>query len=166
MVATGTQTYSSTGAFTKSRVETVLGLVLGDVASFISRDLITRERAIAWLRDLTDVLELEAVKRFQVKVTFPDGRQIGLDYEVVDDGSIKSSDESGGFSAFFIPAGSRVALIIDWRENAPRKAEAERLLQNRGWGPGTLLEASGSPDRAYADGGYAVVRRLAGNWEP
>lgn len=166
MVATATQTISSTSAFTKSRVEAVLSLVLGDVASFISRELMTRERAIAWLRDLTDVLELEAVKRFQVKVTFPDARQIGLDYEVVDDGRIKASDESGGFSAFFIPAGSSVALIIDLRENAPRKAEALQLLQNRGWGPGMLLEASGSPDRAYADGGYAVVRRLAGNWEP
>jgi hypothetical protein len=28
-----------------------------------------------------------------------------------------------------------------------------------------MLEASGSPDRAYAEGGYGLYRRMIGEWQ-
>lgn len=165
MVTAATQTRSSTSTCTKSRVDVILDLFCGDLVAFIARELMTRERAINWLRDLTDVLILEAVDHFQVKVTFPAGTEIGLDYEVSDDGRIKATDASGGFSTSFIPPGSLLSLVIRWRANAPRLEAAQRLLHDRGWGPAMMLGVSGAPERAYSEGGYGVYRRFAGDWQ-
>jgi hypothetical protein len=27
-----------------------------------------------------------------------------------------------------------------------------------------MIDATGAPERAYADGGYAILRRFAGDW--
>lgn len=168
MVATSTYTRSSTSTCTSSRVEAVLDLFCGDLVAFIARDLLTETRAKGWLRDLRDVLVLEAVEHFQVKITFPNGTKRGLDYQVSDDGRIRATDASGGFSAAFIPVGSKLRLSIGWRARAPKLERARRLLRGRGWGPSSspMLDVSGPPDRAFSDGGYGVHRRFAGGaWE-
>jgi hypothetical protein len=162
---TRTHTATSTSTCTKSRVEAVLDLFCGDLCAFIARDLMSRDRATHWLRDLTDVLVLEAVERFQVKITTPSGHERALDYEVSDDGQIRGSSASGGFSTVSIPSGSSLALVVRWRADAPHVEAARRLLRERGWGPGTVLDATGSPDRAYAEGGYGVYRRMIGGWQ-
>jgi hypothetical protein len=162
---TQTRTASSSSTCTKSRVEVVLDLFCGDLAAFIARGLMTREVAADWLRDLSDVLVFEAVERFQVKVTLPSRRTIALDYEVSDDGRIRNSDASGGFSTTSIPAGSSLAVVLRWRANAPRIEAARKLLRERGWGVGSMLDAAGTPDRAYSEGGYGVYRRMIGDWQ-
>ena len=159
------RTATSTTTCTKSRVEAVLDLFCGDLCAFIARGLMDRERATGWLRDLTDVLVLEAVERFQIKITLPNGYELGLDYEVSDDGRLRGSNASGGFSTVSIPTGSSLALVVRWRANAPHLDAARRLLHERGWGPGSVLDATGSPDRAYAEGGYGVYRRIVGGWQ-
>lgn len=166
MLATQTATRSSTSTCTNSRVDTVLDLVCGDLVAFIAQELMTKTTAVDWLKDLTAVLRLEAVERFQVKLKFPNGNEVALDYVVVDDGSIKNSDESGGFSTTFIPKGTVPSLVLRWRKNAPKLAEAQELLRERGWVTGgALLDVTGSPDRAYADGGYGFRRSYAGSWQ-
>jgi hypothetical protein len=162
---TRTRTATSSSTCTKSRVETVLDLFCGDLAAFIARGLMTREVAVGWLRDLSDVLVFEAVERFQVKVTLPSGGKLALDYEVSDDGRIRNSDASGGFSSTSIPAGSSFAVVVRWRANAPRFEAARKLLRDRGWGAGSMLDAEGTPDRAYSEDGYGVYRRMIGNWQ-
>lgn len=164
MVATTTRTRSATSTCTKSRVDAVLDLFTGDLAAFIARDLVGKDSAIEWLNDITDVLVLESVERFQIKITFPNGKTIGLDYEVSDDGRVKNTDASGGFSTSSIPDGSTVYPVIRWRANAPQLEAARKLLRDRGWGPGSMVEGTSAIDRAYADGGYAIVRRFAGEW--
>lgn len=159
------RTVSSATTCTKSRVEAVLDLFCGDLCAFIARELMTRDCANDWLRDLGDVLELEAVERFQVKITPPGRRSFALDYEVSDDGRILNSDASGGFSTTWVPGDSELSLVVRWRPNAPRVAAARELLRSRGWGIGTMLESSGSPERAYADGGYGFYRRTLGDWQ-
>lgn len=166
MYATASKTRSATSTCTATRVDAVLDLFLGDVAAFIARGLVSRERATDWLRDLVDVLLLEAVERFQIKVTLPSGAQIGLDYTVSDDGSIAGSDGCGGFSTHWIPANASLTLVIRWRTSAPKYEEARALLRARGWGPATILDASGASDRTFAKDGYGLHRRTIGEWRP
>jgi hypothetical protein len=161
---TQTRTTSATSTCTKSRVEAVLDIFCGDLCAFIARGLLSRESATSWLRDLSDVLLFEAVERFQVKVSLPRGGQIALDYEVSDDGKIRNSSASGGFSTTSIPDGSKVSVVVSWRKNAPRQAAARQLLLDRGWGAGSILAATGDVDRAFADNGYGVYRRFVGDW--
>src|ERR1051326_6982382 len=111
---TQSRTTTSTSTCTKSRVEAVLDLFCGDLCGFIARGLMDRDRAIDWLRDLSGVLILEAVERFQVKITTPNGRELALDYEVSDDGRLKNSDASGGFSTTSIPTVSGFSLVVRW----------------------------------------------------
>lgn len=162
--ATATKTRSATSTCTKSRVEAILDLFLGDVAAFISRGMVSVDRAQGWLRDLSDVLMLEAVERFQLKLTLADGGEKALDYEVSDDGRIGATDGSGGFASHWIPAGSKVTLVIRWRKGAARLEEARKLLRDRGWGPATMLDASSAAERTYSKDGYGVLRRTVGNW--
>jgi len=162
---TSTATRSATTTCTASRVEAVLDLFLGDVVAFIARGLVTQDRAVGWLRDLRDILLLEAVERFQLKLTLPDGSERALDYEVSDDGRIGSSDGCGGFSSYWIPANSSIRLIVQWRADAPNYAEAHRLLQSRGWGPAKMLGGSSTSDRTLSNDGYGLRRRTIGDWE-
>lgn len=162
--ATLTKTRSATSTCTKSRVEAILDLFLGDVAAFIARGMVSPERASGWIRDLVDVLVLEAVERFQIKVTLPDGRQLALDYEVSDDGRVGASDSCGGFASHWIPADSTVNIVVRWRTTAPRYEEARKLLRDRGWGPSTMLDASSAVERTYSKDGYGVHRRTVGQW--
>lgn len=150
---------------TRSRVQEVLVNVLGDAIALQCRGLISKERLDRWDRDLTDVLLLEAVEKFQIKVTLPDGQERGIDYAVFDDGRISTSDSCGGFSVAGLPADASVSLLVRWREGAPKREEARRLLNARGWGTGSMLEAAGPSDRAYSKEGYGVNRRLIGDWE-
>lgn len=160
-----TRTATGTSTCTKSRIEAVLDLFCGDLAAFIARGLITRDVAADWLRDLTDVLAFEAIERFQIKATLPSGRNLALDYEVSDDGRIRNSDSSGGFSTTAIPAGSSLTVVVRWRVGAPRIEAARKLLRERGWGVGSMLDAAGGPDRTYSEGGYGVYRRMIGEWQ-
>lgn len=161
---TTTKSRSATTTCTKSRVAAVLDVFLGDLVGLMCREVLATERAVRWVRDLGDVLVLEAVQRFQVKLTLPDGSLRALDYEVSDTGKISTSDGCGGFATYWIPKATRVGLVLEWREDAPRLAEARKLLQHRGWGTGTLLEADGAPDRAYSKDGYGFYRRTVGEW--
>lgn len=162
--STTSRTRSSSSTCTAARVSAILDLFLGDLAAFLARGLMTRDSAVGWLRDLTDILVLEAVQRFQVKITFPSGNQIALDYEVFDDGRISTSDGCGGFSSHWIPAGSTVSLVVRWRAGAPKLEEARRLLHERGWGTGTMLDATGAAERTFSKEGYGVNRRIVGEW--
>lgn len=146
-------------------MDAVLDFFLGDAVALCCRGFLSKERLLDWARDLVDVLLLEAVERFQVKLTPPGGGQLALDYEVSDDGSVTGNDGCGGFSAQWLPAGTKVNLVLRWRANAPKLAEARKLLDERGWGSATMLEATGSPDRTYSKDGYGLHRRIVGNWQ-
>lgn len=162
MATSISRTRGITTTSTAARVKAVLDLFGADVVGFVVQGLMSKERMVDWLGDLHAVLVLDAVERFQVKIAYPDGRLSALDYEVSDDGSIGNSDESGGFSTSSLPVGSTASLLVRWRVNAPRLEEAREVLRARGWGVGTMLEATGPAERAYADGGYGVYRRTVG----
>jgi len=126
----------------------------------------TREIAVGWLRDLSDVLRLRGSRTVPGQGSrLPSGGKLALDYEVSDDGRIRNSDASGGFSTTSIPAGSSLAVVVRWRANAPRIEAARKLLRDRGWSIGSMLDAAGTPDRAYSEGGYGVYRRMVGDWQ-
>jgi len=162
---TQTRSRSATSSCTESRVEATLDVFCGDLAAFICRGILARERANNWLRDLSEVLVLEAVNRFQVKVALPSGRQVALDYEVSDDGQISRADGCGGFASHWIPLNARISLVVDLRATSPNLAEASRLLESRGWGDGDILDAPGAVDRCYSKDGYGFQRRLVGEWQ-
>lgn len=161
---TTTKTRSASSTCTTTRVEAVLDLFLGDVAAFIARGMVTSDRAKGWFRDLSDVLVLEAVERFQLKLALPDGTERALDYEVSDDGRIGATEGAGGFASHWIPADAKVTLVIRWRTGAAKLEEARRLLNSRGWGPTSMLDASSAAERTYSKDGYGVYRRTVGTW--
>ena len=160
-----TRTRSAVSTCTAARVDAVLDLVLGDLVGLIARGLVSRERAADWLRDLTDVLLLQAVERFQVKISLPGGSTIGVDYEVFDDGRLRATAACGGFASHWIPWNAQVSLVVGWRHDSLNYPAARRLLQGRGWGAATLLEASGEPERVFAKDGYGFSRRMLGDWQ-
>lgn len=161
---TATKTRSTSGTCTAARVEAALAPFLGDLVSFLASGLLSRERMADWYRDLFDVLALEAIARFQIKVLLPNGIERALDYEVSDDGRISGGDLCGGFSTQWIPPTARVSLVLRYRLDAPKLAEAQVLLKRRGWGDGKMLDVTGSPDRSYSKDGYGFYRRTVGEW--
>lgn len=165
MYGSATMTRSATSTCTASRVDAVLDVFFGDAIALCCRDFLSKDRLKKWGSDLVAVLLLEAVERFQIKLTLPSGEKLALDYTVSDDGSAVGADGCGGFSVHWLPAGTQVSLVISWRANAPKLAQAQKVLNDRGWGPATMLDATGATERTYSKDGYALQRRMVGSWQ-
>ena len=159
------QTATYTTTFTEARARAVMRQVLGDFMSVASAGLIRRETIQEWHEELEYAVVNEAIERFQLQLTRPDGTCVALEYVVRDDGTIQETGRAGGVDFHAFPPGTKVNLPIRYRAGAPKLEMVKEYLRGRGWTTGgSMLEGSASRDRAYSKDGYGMTRSKVGQW--
>ena len=159
---TSTATRSST--LTDARLRAVMPEIGADFYNMASADLISFSTAQRWTDELTFVLQNAAAHGFQVQFTYPNGQQVGLDYRVSSDGSIRESSMAGGIDYYALPQGTRSTFFIDLNFEASKIGLVQAYGQQRGWGVGRELQGDLVRDRAYSKDGYGVIRGKIGMW--
>lgn len=163
MTTTRTATQAST--FTEARAREVMRQVHGDFMNWASAGFIAREKAQQWFEELEYAVVNNVVDTFQIQLTKPDGKLVGLSYSVRDDGSILEESKAGGFDPYDLPSGSSFSLVLTYKENARNVEDVRAYLSKRGWGPGgKLLNGDMLRDRAYSKSGFGVERSKVGDW--
>lgn len=166
MASTYTSTLSRSSTFTEARVHYVMNKVLEDLVLLAALDFATLEQVKKWTAEVTTVLLLEAVEKFQIKLTRPSGEVAAVTYDIVSDGSISEDAKSGGLNYFSLPAGTKASIVIRLLDGARKRPDAVEYLKGRGWSfTGSLLEDQGTRDRAYSSSGWGVTRTTAGKWQ-
>ncbi len=166
MYYTATATASRTNTYTEARVRYVMDKVLEDFMTIAVRGFAPFERMTAWYEDVRAVLLLEAAEFFEIQLTPPRGKKVGIRYTVIDDGSIAEDEASGGQNLYGLPNGTTVAIVIHARDDAKKRDAALAYLKRRGWSMnGTVLQDEGARDRGYSKDGYGVQRARIGNWQ-
>jgi hypothetical protein len=135
-----------------------------DFYALAGASLILFDTAVRWIEDLTFFLRHEAVHRFQIQLTYPNGQRIALDYRVSSDGSIRESGTAGGIDYYALPSGTRATLFVELDNNARAIETVRAYMRRRGWGTGQAVEGEPVRDRAYSKDGYGVIRHKVGAW--
>lgn len=161
---TSTRTTTQASTFTEARAREVMRQVHGDFMSVASANHLNREKAQKWCDDIGYALCHNAVSKFQLQFTRPNGSVAALDYSVRDDGTILEESKAGGFDPYTFPAGTSVGVILSYKEESPHFEQVRSYLRQRGWGPGGHLLDGGVCDRAYSKDGFGAERRKAGAW--
>jgi hypothetical protein len=163
---TYTQSYSRTSTYTDSRACVVMKKALNDIIGLFTTDLITKDTALKWYKDILYVLSKEAADFFEIQFRSSSLEQCGIRYEISDDGYIYEDSESGGIDYYGLPNDTQVYLFLKIRTNSPNYDEVlQELENNRGWGTnGKALENSIVRDRAYSKDGYGLFRNKVGQW--
>lgn len=156
-------TTTHTGSWSIANVRRVMEKVHEDLLGDVNAGLCSEAFAQTIYRDLSKLLELRAIKLFQFQYKEPGGRQSGFQYQVSDDGSVTSSDRSGGRNLLRFPRGTKLNLVVD-SIGGPNSAEALEYLKEQGWGfDGRLLDGRAGRSRVYAHNGYALTRTEVGD---
>ncbi|MBF6570980.1 MAG: hypothetical protein IVW54_19110 [Candidatus Binataceae bacterium] len=151
---------SASSAMTEARVRDVMQKVAANLSAFVVAGLITRERAIKWITDLTYLQIEECLDFFELQLG---GRSYGLRYTVRSDGSVQMNSASGGLDIYGIPFGTAVQLYADLRMETPQSVYD--YLAQHGWGfDGRKMEAPESEHRSFSKEGYAITRARVGTW--
>lgn len=163
MATTKTATQAST--FTDARAREVMRQVHGDFMSLASAAHMNREDAQNWCDELGYAVHYNVANTFQIKLTRPNGTVAALNYSVRDDGTILEESKAGGFDPYAFPTGTKVSVVLTYKQGAPNLELVRAYLQKRGWGPGGhLVEGSMVRDRAYSKDGFGVERSKVGVW--
>ena len=166
MASTFTISAARTSTFTEARVRYVMDKVLEDLVMIATCSFATVDQIKQWVEEVTTVLLLEAAELFQIKFARPDGQSAAITYNVSDDGSLSENGASGGVNYFAHPTGTKASIVIRLRASARKRQEAVDYLKGRGWTfNGSILEDTGTRDRAYSSSGYGVTRNLVGKWQ-
>jgi len=162
---TSTATASRTNTYTQARARYVMDKVLEDFVTIAVRGFVTIERIKRWAEDVLTVLQFEAAESFEIQLTTPRGKVVGVRYLVIDDGSITEDEASGGQNLYALPDRTQAAIVISMRDGAKKRADALQYLKRRGWSMnGTVLEDEGVRDRGYSKTGFGVERKRIGDW--
>ena len=162
---TATHTASQTSTFSEARARVVMRQVLGDFMNVASSGLIARGTIQGWHEEIEYAVLHEVVDTFQVQFTKPDGARLGLSYTVRDDGTILEVSKAGGLDLHDFPAGTKVGLVLSYRQGAPNLEKVQAYLRERGWTTGrSLLVDVTSRDRAFSKSGFGIARTKVGDW--
>lgn len=114
---------------------------------------------------LTYILQNQTAFGFQIQLSYPNGQQVALDYQVSSDGSIRESSTGGGIDYYALPLGTRPFLFVNFNYAAARAGTVQAYLRERGWGfDAHPVRGDVVRDRAYSKDGYGVIRGKIGTW--
>ncbi len=160
----GTFTASRTNTYTEPRLRAVMPEVGADFYALAGAGIVALDVAHCWTEELTFVLQNQAAHGFQIKLSYPNGQQVALDYRVSSDGSIRESGLAGGIDYYALPADTRATLIVDLNYEAENIDDVVAYTQRRQWGTGNLVQGEVVRDRVYSKDGYGVIRGKIGVW--
>jgi len=159
-----TYTTSQTSTFSEARARTVMLQVLGDFMLVPSAGLISRGTIQEWHEELEYAVLLHVVDTVQLQFTKPDSTRLGLSYTVRDDGTILEASKAGGLDLYGFPRGTRVGLVLTYRQQAPNIETVKAYLRDRGWMRGSLIDGVTRRDRAFSKDGFGIARGKVGEW--
>lgn len=159
-----TQTYSRSSTFSEARVVAVMHKVLADLVGLAATGMIDEDTAEKWHEELEFILLRRGATYFQFQFRLPSGSRAGLTYRVSDDGSLSEDSDSGGVDWFDLPKGTKASLFLHVNEESPHLAEVRSFMSRRGWGAGSVVEGTGTRERAYSKDGFGLVRERVGAW--
>lgn len=155
-----TYTTSETSTYTEARARYVLQKAWDDLIGLMCLEHISRENANKWYREIKHLLDLEALKSFEIKVKNQGSTIMAWRYDVLANGSIYEDSESGGIDLSDIPAGSSCAIVVDLTNDAGNKQAALDFLHQNGWRNGSFTTGTFQSDRAFSKDGYGLKRSI------
>jgi hypothetical protein len=160
-----TMARSASTTMTAARVRSIMLEVCADLTTMAVAGLVDYDECMSWSTDLTALLEMEAVKRFQVQLKCVGQSPVALEYTVSADGTLQSSDSAGGIDFFALPVGTKASLYVTFTAGALHSQAVLDYLRQHNWGfGGQAVTGSGTQDRTYSVDGYGVVRNKIGAW--
>jgi hypothetical protein len=160
-----TMARSASTTMTAARVRNVMIEVGADFTTMAVAGLVEYDQCMRWCTDLTALLEMEAVKRFQIQLKCVGQSPVALEYTISSDGTLQSSDNAGGVDFFALPMGTKAGLFVTRTDEALRSQAVLGYLRQHNWGfGGEAVTGSGTQDRIYSADGYGVVRNKIGAW--
>ncbi len=157
---TGTYSVSESSTYTEARARYVLGKAYDDIVGLACVGAISADTGKKWYEELKYILDLEALKKFEFKVTYGDRVPLAWKYEVFSDGSISEDGESGGVDMSKIPSGASATVTVDLTNTAGTEQEALDYLRGQGWGTGAFLDVRYLQDRSYSKEGFGIRRSI------
>ena len=158
MAYTNTITRTATVTATEARVRSVLQKVRVDLLAAVYRGMNVPDRLEQHLDDIAYMLQKNALRYFEIRVSVGAQLHRAWRYEISDDGRLLGTGEEGGGIDFYqCPAASSVKLVISRRPNL--HPTISREIDNRGWTTSVVeLQGAGVRERAYEKDGYGVIR--------
>src|SRR5438552_3746552 len=104
---TYTASASRTSTMTEARVRAVMEKVAANLRAFVVAGHLDRDRAVAWVSDLTYLQLQGCLEFFELQIN---GRSLGLRYTVRSDGSAQQDSAAGGLDVYGLPLGTIVHL--------------------------------------------------------
>jgi hypothetical protein len=137
-----------------------------DLNTLAMAGLATFETCVSWCSDLIYIMEMEAATGFQLQFKCAGRAPLALGYVVSANGTLQSSDKSGGIDYFALPAGTRATLFVSLNYQSRNIETVRAYLRLRRWTfDGEAVSGNGTQDRIYSSGGYGVVRSKLGAWQ-
>ena len=160
-------TYTRTNAWTEARVRHVMERVFEDLLNHVYAGVleVNRDYVQKLREDLIYALNKQAISQFQIQYLRPDNRTQGVAYRVEDSGVPYNDDPSGGLDFCNLPRGTRLSVVLSYRQDCPHLAEVRQAMRERGWSSGGTLLEGGRHDKTYSREGYSLHRSLLGDWD-
>ncbi|MEX1363079.1 MAG: hypothetical protein AB1Z98_08130 [Nannocystaceae bacterium] len=157
MAYTSTTTRTATVAATEARVRSVLRQVRVDLMA-ASRNSLEATRLEQWIDDLSYMLQSNALKNFEIRISQSSKVLRAWQYEVTDDGHVLGGGgNGGGIDAYGLPTGATTQLVVTKRQPLPTEVFNE--IQRRGWTNSVqALQGTLVRERVYEKDGYGVIR--------
>lgn len=161
-----TNSYSQSNTYTEARARYVIGKIYEDTLNMWNARLITTEKCNNWRTDLLYLLNKQVLSQFEFQFRKPNGEEIGgLRQIVKSDNSISIDDDSGGNDFFNLPSNTQVSLLAILDPEAHNYDEANKELEERGWGSnGRQLTGASNSHGSYSKDGYGVNINKIGEW--
>ena len=158
MAYTNTTTRTATVTATEARVRSVLQKVRVDLLAAVYRGMNVPDRLEQHLDDIAYMLQKNALRYFEIRVSVGAQLHRAWRYEISDDGRLLGAGEEGGGIDFYqCPTTSSVKLVISRRPNL--HPSISREIDSRGWTTSVVeLQGAGVRERAYEKDGYGVIR--------
>jgi hypothetical protein len=158
MAYTNTITRTATVTATEARVRSVLQKVRVDLLAAFYRGMNVPDQLEQHLDDISYMLQKNALRHFEVRVSVGGQLHRAWRYEVSDDGRLLGAGEEGGGIDFYqCPAASSITLVISRRPDLHHSISQEII--RRGWTDSVVaLQGAGVRERAYEKDGYGVIR--------
>jgi len=158
MAYTNTISRTASVTATETRVRSVLRKVRVDLLAAAYRGLSVSNRLEQHLDDISYMLQKNALRHFEIRVSVGARLHRAWRYEISDDGRLLGAGEEGGGIDFYqCPAASSITLVISRRPDLHQSISQE--IDRLGWTTSVVeLQGAGVRERAYEKDGYGVIR--------
>lgn len=155
-----TYTRSETSTYSEARAKYVLQKAWDDFVALMSLNIISKDFASNTYFEFKYLLDIQALKRYQIKIINNGVALKAWQYEVFDNGSVHEDSESGGVELYNIPSTAKASIVVEWVSDPARREKAQEYVKSRGWGnDGSFLNVQ-STDRAFSKDGYGLTRSI------